>query len=222
MSHHPHLLALARSAALTFQGLIRPHAFHVGWVWLHISLCGCVLCMVLVHLQPVVIVIVCHAIATNGGVGDVLHHGLCLDRSVALTLEGLIRPHSMVVGSGCIYPSVVESVAWVLYISSPWALFAMPLQPMEEWVVFLIMGSVLPGYMFRYQYCYVGGLEAIVFGSIRWCFWSFRPSSPLRLPHLKCLLLLLLLLLNAIVSRCKYGLARCNWQAGLDVPFVMS
>ena len=64
----------------------------------------------------------------------------------------------------------------------------------EEWVVFLIMGSVLPGYMFRYQYCLVGGLEAIVFGSIRWCVWSFRPSSPLRLPHLKCLLLLLSLM----------------------------
>ena len=61
--------------------------------------------MVLVHLQPVVIVIVCHAIATDGGVGGVLDHGLCLDRSVALTLEGLIRPHSMVIGSGCIYPS---------------------------------------------------------------------------------------------------------------------
>ena len=54
-------------------------------------------------------------------------------------------------------------------------------------MVFLIMGSVLPGYMFRYQYCLVGGLEAIVFGPIRWCVWSFRPSSPLRLPHLKCL-----------------------------------
>ena len=59
--------------------------------------------------------------------------------------------------------------------------------------MFLIMGSVLPGYMFRYQYYLVGGLKAIVFGSIRWCVWSFRPSSPLRLPHLKCLLLLLLL-----------------------------
>ena len=35
--------------------------------------------MVLVHLQPVVIVIVCHAIATDGGVGGVLDHGLCLD-----------------------------------------------------------------------------------------------------------------------------------------------
>ena len=32
--------------------------------------------MVLVHLQPVVIVIVCHAIATDGGVGGVLDHGL--------------------------------------------------------------------------------------------------------------------------------------------------
>ena len=34
--------------------------------------------MVLIHLQPVVIVIVCHAIATDGGVGGVLYHGLCL------------------------------------------------------------------------------------------------------------------------------------------------
>ena len=58
--------------------------------------------------------------------------------------------------------------------------------------VFNCLGSVLPGYMFRYQYCLVGGLEAIVLGSIRWCVWSFRPSSPLRLPHLKCLLLLLI------------------------------
>ena len=43
--------------------------------------------MVLVHLQPVVIVIICHAIATDGGVtvGGVLDHGLCLDRSLALT-----------------------------------------------------------------------------------------------------------------------------------------
>ena len=28
------------------------------------------------------------------------------------------------------------------------------------------------------------------FGSIRWCVWSFRPSSSFQLPHLKCLLLL--------------------------------
>ena len=40
---------------------------------------GRVACWVaLVHLQPVVIVIVCHAIATDGGVGGVLDHGLCL------------------------------------------------------------------------------------------------------------------------------------------------
>ena len=50
--------------------------------------------------------------------------------------------------------------------------------------------KVSQGLMFRYQYCLVGGLEAIVFGSLRWCVWSFRPSSPLRLPHLKCLLLI--------------------------------
>ena len=60
------------------------------------------------------------------------------------------------------------------------------------WKLVEPMGYVLPGYMFRYQYCLVGGLEAIVFGSIRWCVWSVRPSSPLRLPHLKCLLLLLI------------------------------
>ena len=29
--------------------------------------------------------------------------------------------------------------------------------------------------------------EVFVFGPIRWCVWSFRPSSPLRLPHLKFL-----------------------------------
>ena len=43
-----------------------------------------------------------------------------LDRSVALTFEGLIRPHSILVGFGCILPSVVESFAWFLYIFSPW------------------------------------------------------------------------------------------------------
>ena len=65
------------------------------------------------------------SIATDGGVGGVLDHGLCL--------------------------------AWI-HVSV----------------------SVLLGW----------SLEAIVFGSIRWCVWSVRPSSPLRLPHLKCLLLL--------------------------------
>ena len=82
--------------------------------------------MALVHLRPVVSVIVCRAIATNGGVDGVL-----------------------------------------------------------------IMCSVLAGYMFRYQFCVVGGLEAIVFGSIRWCVWSFQPSSPLRLRQLRFLLCLL-------------------------------
>ena len=81
--------------------------------------------MVLVHLQPVVIVIVCHAIATDGGVGGVLDHGLCL----AWT-----------------YVSVSVLLSW-------WS-----------------------------------GSHCV--GSIRWCVWSVRPSGPLRLPHLKCLLLL--------------------------------
>ena len=69
--------------------------------------------MVLVHLQPVVIVIVCHDIATDGGVGGVLDHGLCLDRSVALTLEGLIRPHSWGVGQGT-WGSVGQSQSMLL------------------------------------------------------------------------------------------------------------
>ena len=29
-----------------------------------------------------------------------------------------------------------------------------------------------------------------VFGSIRWCVWSVRPSSPLRLPHLEMFVML--------------------------------
>ena len=40
----------------------------------------------------------------------------------------------------------------------------------------------------------IGGMDSIVFGPIRWCVWSFRPSSPLRLPHLKFLFVCLLLL----------------------------
>ena len=95
-------------------------------------------------------------------------------------------------------------------------------------MVFLIMGSVLPGYMFRYQYCLVGGLEAIVFGSIRWCVWSFRPSSPLRLPHLKCLLLLLFWALSATgcvplsalvkyVAVCVRVCWYCHQSGGTDV-----
>ena len=75
--------------------------------------------------------------------------------------------------------------------------------------MFLIMGSVLPGYMFRYQYCLVGGLEAIVLGSIRWCVWSFRPSSPLRLPHLKCLLLLLRKAWAGLGLAGGWGVAAC-------------
>ena len=47
-----------------------------------------------------------------------------------------------------------------------------------------------------------------MFGSIRWCVWSFRPSSPLRLPHLKCLLLLLLFVHHALhcMWRRQYGI----------------
>ena len=57
-------------------------------------------------------------------------------------------------------------------------------------MVFLIMGSVLPGHMSRYQYCLSWWSGSHCVGSIRWCVWSVRPSGPLRLPHLQCLLLL--------------------------------
>ena len=76
MSHHPHLPAITRSVALTFQGLIRPcmHSMLVGSGCIYPSVVES-FAWVLVHLQPVVIVIVCHAIATDGGVGGVLDHG---------------------------------------------------------------------------------------------------------------------------------------------------
>ena len=49
--------------------------------------------MVLVHLQPVVIVIVCHAMATDGGVGGVLDHRLgasCLDTCFGISTAWLV------------------------------------------------------------------------------------------------------------------------------------
>ena len=39
--------------------------------------------------------------------------------------------------------------------------------------------------MSAWVFLLLGGMDSIVFGPIRWCVWSFRPSSPLRLPHLK-------------------------------------
>ena len=43
-------------------------------------------------------------------------------------------------------------------------------------------------YAARVLFLLVGGVESIVFGSIRRpCVWSLRPSSPLRLPQLKFL-----------------------------------
>ena len=41
--------------------------------------------------------------------------------------------------------------------------------------------------MSAWVFLLLGGMDSIVFGPIRWCVWSFRPSSPLRLPHLKFL-----------------------------------
>ena len=78
-------------------------------------------------------------IATDGGVGDILDHGFCLDRSVALTFEGLFQPHSMLVGSGCIHPSVVESFCMVL----------VHLQP----VVIVIVCHAIAGNQWRSGWC---------------------------------------------------------------------
>ena len=56
--------------------------------------------MVLVHLQPVVIVIACHAIATDGGVGGVLDHGLCLAWIHSVSVSVLLGWWS---GSHCVW-----------------------------------------------------------------------------------------------------------------------
>ena len=40
-------------------------------------------------------------------------------------------------------------------------------------------------WMSAWVFLLLGGMDSIVFGPIRWCVWSFRLSSPLRLPHLK-------------------------------------
>ena len=40
--------------------------------------------------------------------------------------------------------------------------------------------------------------------SIRWCVWSVRPSGPLRLPHLKCLLLLSWYVMDYTHARCLF------------------
>ena len=42
-------------------------------------------------------------------------------------------------------------------------------------------------WMSAWVFLLLGGMDSIVFGPIRWCVWSFRLSSPLRLPHLKFL-----------------------------------
>ena len=47
-------------------------------------------------------------------------------------------------------------------------------------------------WMSAWVFLLLGGMDSIVFGPIRWCVWSFRPSSPLRLPHLKFLFVCLL------------------------------
>jgi len=50
----------------------------------------------------------------------------------------------------------------------------------------------------------IGGVASIVFGPIRWCVWSFRPSSPLQLPHLKFLFVCLCgrCMLQGLCNKC--------------------
>ena len=57
----------------------------------------------------------------------------------------------------------------------------------------------LRSWMYAWVFLLLGGVASIVFGSKRRCVWPFRPSSPLRLPHLKFLFVYLtnlLVLLN--------------------------
>ena len=54
--------------------------------------------------------------------------------------------------------------------------------------------------MSAWVFLLLGGMDSIVFGPIRWCVWSFRPSSPLRLPHLKFLFVCLFVCLDTPIS----------------------
>ena len=49
----------------------------------------------------------------------------------------------------------------------------------------------------------------------RWCVWSFRPSSPLRLPHLKFLFVCLFDLGESEMGgsyELQYGAEHCTWE----------
>ena len=141
-------------------------------------------------LQVYLIVIVCHAIATDGGVGGVLDYGPCFDRSVALTFEGLIRAHFMLVGSGCIHPYM-----WLSPLHGSCTSLARGIVCHGIATNGGVGGIVDHGLGLGWLHVSVAvsawlvdGLEAIVFGSIRWCVWSVRPSSLLRSSQLESLL----------------------------------
>ena len=117
----------------------------------------------------------------------------CKRKFYCVTSEGLIRPHLMLVGSGCLHPSVIECFHMVLVhlqlvvsvvvchaIATNGGVGGVVVHELCLGWIHVSVSALLRGS--------VGGLEAIVFGSIRWSVWSFRPSSPLRLPRLKCLL----------------------------------
>ena len=65
--------------------------------------------------------------------------------------------------------------------------------------------------MSAWVFLLLGGMDSIVFGPIRWCVWSFRLSSPLRLPHLKFLFVCLLF------TRCKNSQTG-NWSVCSSPP----
>ena len=90
-----------------------------------------------------------------------------------------------------ILPALVQSH------SSPCCCYCCPLQHFAagQHLQKLLFGHVLDIYssfsthlqhsthhVMKYAIC-----GSIVFGPIQWCVWSFRPSTPLRLPHLKFL-----------------------------------
>ena len=55
-------------------------------------------------------------------------------------------------------------------------------------------------WMSAWVFLLLGGMDSIVFGPIRWCVWSFRLSSPLRLPHLQFLFVCLFSRLCSMVE----------------------
>ena len=64
--------------------------------------------------------------------------------------------------------NVLVAVLWTVF-DSEWLLLVICLM---RTVCGLVVG------LYAWVFLLVGGVDSVVFGSIQWCVWSFRPSSP--------------------------------------------